>query len=233
MDIKAIIFDVGNTLISYDAPLNWQALYSPALTQTMAACNLAYTEEADAHAQTILTKYNTRVNPREYEVSSDTIFSEILTCWNVDIKNLTAAKQAFYGYFRRSSKCYDDTEAMLQSLKNRDIKIGALTDIAYGMDNEYALDDLAVIEKYIDICLTSNDVGYRKPNIKGFLMLQQSFDVPSSQIAVVGDEKKDIIGAKNSGMISVLINRGDCIKDFSQDYTISSLAQILDLIFIL
>ena len=230
MDIKAVVFDVGHTLIYYNHQLSWQTLYPPAIKQVMKACNVDYTKEADENAQKILTKYNTRVNFREYEVSSDIIFSEILNTWRINIDNLENAKQAFYGYFQQGAVCYDDTEYTLQSLKRREIKIGVLTDVAYGMDNKYALKDLIPIQKYIDICLTSTDVRYRKPNKTGYLMLQKYFDVPFEQIVFVGDEEKDIVGANNAGMISVLINRTDTDKNYLQNYTINTLSEILELI---
>lgn len=229
-DIKAIAFDVGHTLIYYNNFLNWQALYSPAIMEVMKACNLDYAKELDEDAQKILTKYNTRVNYREYEVSSDTVFTEILDAWRVNVDKLQAAKHAFYSYFQRGAFCYDDTEHVLQTLKSRGIKTGILTDVAYGMDNEYTLRDLAPIMQYIDVCFTSNDIGYRKPNKEGYLHLQKSFNVPVNQIAFIGDEEKDIIGANNAGMISVLINRDDAIKNYSQNYTVNSLSGILKLI---
>jgi len=228
MEIKAVAFDVGQTLIRYSAPLNWQALYQPAIKQVMQACNLEYNKEADDNAQKILTKYNTRVNFRDYEVSSDTIFTEIFQSWGM-ILDMHTAKQAFYSYFQNDAACFDDTEYVLQSLKNRGIKIGVLTDVAYGMDNEFALQDLSQILKYMDVCLTSNDVGYRKPNRKGFLLLKEQLGVPSNQIIFVGDEEKDIIGANDAGFVSVLINRTNEARNWGQDYTIHELSTLLDI----
>ena len=230
MGIKAIAFDVGHTLIHYNNHLNWQSLYPPAIAQVMKTCDYSYNEEADKNAQKILTKYNTRVNFRDYEVSSNIIFSEILNSWGVNLEKLYQAKKAFFAYFQKGAVCFDDTEFILQALKNKEIKIGILTDVAYGMDNEYALNDLEPIKKYIDICLTSTDVGYRKPNKQGYIILKKSFNVEFNQIAFVGDEEKDVIGANGVGMISILINRENASKNYSQSYTIQSLTEILELI---
>ena len=229
MEIKAVVFDIGQTLIHYNNPLNWKALYKPAIEQVMEACGIKYSKEADKNAQIILTKYNTRVNQRDYEVSSNTIFSEILQSWGVNTDNLYDAKQAFYAYFQNEATCFDDTEFVLQSLKSRGKKIGALTDVAYGMDNEFALRDLFQIQGYIDICLTSNDVGFRKPNCKGFLLLQEYFNLPSNQIMFVGDEEKDITGANNVGFISVLINRTKDVCNWKQKFTINKLSTLLEI----
>ncbi len=43
--IKAIGFDVGHTLIKYNNPLNWQALYRPGLEHAAAAANITLSED--------------------------------------------------------------------------------------------------------------------------------------------------------------------------------------------
>jgi len=227
MDIKAVAFDVGETLVFYNKLLNWQSLYSSALERVMAACGIEPSAETDEFAQKILTKYNTRVNPREHEISSDTIFSEILSGWKIGLHNLGAAKRAFYGYFQSDAGCYDDVEDTLLTLKNRGIKTGVLTDVPYGMDNEYALADLASIEEYIDVCFTSNDIGCRKPNVAGFLALKKSLGVKNGQIVYVGNEQKDIIGANAAGFISVLIERDGEGNNWGQRFTVRCLSEML------
>lgn len=46
----------------------------------------------------------------------------------------------------------------------------------------------------------------------------------------IGDEEKDIIGAKKLGIVSALINRSKEIKDFGQDYTLESLSGIFSIL---
>ena len=56
--------------------------------------------------------------------------------------------------------------------------------------------------------------------------LQKELGVAAGQTVFVGDEEKDIAGANNAGMVSVLINRDGRAKDFSQRYTIASLSEL-------
>lgn len=61
--IKAIGFDVGHTLINYRNPLNWRALYRPALEQAARGCGINLSDEmADAapYSETIGTLRNCR-----------------------------------------------------------------------------------------------------------------------------------------------------------------------------
>ena len=70
--IKAVIFDIGNTLTNYPHPLSWTGLYKPALENVGDKFGYHLSEEQFGVAINILKKYNTRENPREYEVSSNT-----------------------------------------------------------------------------------------------------------------------------------------------------------------
>ena len=45
----------------------------------------------------------------------------------------------------------------------------------------------------------------------------------------IGDEDKDIIGARKLGIASALINRSKEKKDFGQDYTLESLSDIFSI----
>ena len=45
----------------------------------------------------------------------------------------------------------------------------------------------------------------------------------------IGDESKDIIGANNTGMVSVLINRANEEVNYGQKNTIKTLAELLDI----
>lgn len=228
--IKVVAFDVGHTLVNYNNPLNWASLYRPALSKVSTNCNLDLSDGMIDHAVKILTKYNTRLNYREIEVTSDTIFSEIMAAWNCENINIHVVKVAFYSFFQTNAYPFFEAVETLKALKNKGIKIGVLTDVAYGMDNEFALKDLDMLSTYIDLILTSVDVGYRKPNKEGFLKIVRYFDISPNEMIYVGDEEKDITGANSIGAVSVLINRGDTVKAFNQNHTISSLDKLCGII---
>ena len=143
MSIKAVVFDIGQTLVYYPFPLNWSALYRPAFEHVEKQNGLHLSEEENAHILNVLAKYNTRIHPREKEVSSDQIFSEIK---------------------------------------------------------------------------------------EGLRVLSEKMGVLPSEIAFVGDEKKDIECAKSAGAAAVLINRTKDSKDYGQDDTIGSLDEIFDIL---
>lgn len=228
--IQAVSFDIGHTLVKYNNPLNWKRLYKPALEKVLNECGFEVSDQSVKTASAVLTKYNTRENPRENEIGSEIIFKEILDAWGQPYDNLNLARSTFYGFFQADAVCYDDVVGTLRSLKSAGIKIGALTDVAYGMDNSFSLQDIAEIRQYFDLVLTSVDVGFRKPNEAGFRLLLRGFDIAPAQMIYVGDEKKDIVGANAAGLVSTLICRNSNPPDWGQDHTIQSLLEIPGLI---
>ena len=227
--IKAIGFDVGHTLIKYNNPLNWQGLYRSGLEHAAAAVNITLSEDMILAATDVLLKYNTRVNYREWETTSDCIFSEISERWGLQT-DLYTIKSGFYSFFRADAEPYPETIDTMKKLKQHGIKIGILTDVAYGMDNVFSLEDISVLSDFIDIAITSVDVGYRKPNAAGYLKLLDSLEIYPNDMIFIGDEEKDIVGAGKLGIVSALINRGKEIKDFGQDYTLESLSDIFSVL---
>lgn len=230
MKIKAIGFDIGGTLVNYNKPLNWSASYKDAIIYMCEKNGINFSEGRFEKARLILQKYNTRVNPRENEVSSDTIFGEIFEQWNENKKLLNQSKKSFYEFFQRQANLYDDAKILLEYCKKHNIKCAVYTDLAYGMDDEYSLKDIEEIQDYIDLKLTSRNVGYRKPNKKGFEKMIEEFKCEIEEIIYIGDEQKDIIGPHSIGMKAVLINRGNEDKNFNQDYTVNNLIDIIEII---
>ena len=57
--MKAIVFDIGQTLTYYPVPLNWSKLYRPAFGSVAEKLGIQFTEEEYTHFGEVLTKYNT------------------------------------------------------------------------------------------------------------------------------------------------------------------------------
>ena len=56
--IKAIVFDIGQTLTYYSIPLNWSKLYRPAFEVVSNKLGFDISEEEYSHIGKVLTKYN-------------------------------------------------------------------------------------------------------------------------------------------------------------------------------
>lgn len=226
---KAAVFDIGGTLVKYEKPMNWSKLYRPAFEQIAEKYHYNFSKEQYNHIGAVLTKYNTRINPREYEVSSTQIFTEILQGIDMDLNEMERIREGFYAYFRRDCAVFPDARQTLKTLSKEGIKTGTLSDVAYGMDNIYALEDIAPVIKYIEYPFTSNDTGYRKPCKKGLETVGKAMQTDMSDIVFVGDEEKDMVCATDAGAYAVLINRDNVIKNYGQNQTINTLTELVEL----
>ena len=124
------MFDIGQTLVDYRMPMNWSSLYRPAFEQIAKKYNYSFSEEQYQNAGNVLTKYNTRIHPRDYEVSSTLIFTEILNDMNIDLGEMKQIKEGFYTYFRQDCSLFPDVEQTLKTLSAEGIKIGTFSDVA-------------------------------------------------------------------------------------------------------
>lgn len=228
--IEAIIFDVGHTLVDDQNPLNWSSFSEPALSYMYQSCKLPYSKESLNTGAVILAKYNTRVNPRLQEVSCNQIFTEIFEATQTDRKKIHLAIDAFFDYFQNGAVLFPEVKETVKQLKEKQIKIGVLTDVAYGMDRDRAFADFSELGEDIDIWATSVDIGYRKPHPNGFRYFLEIWNISQENVAYIGDEEKDMIGANEVGIISILMNRSQVNKKYNQDYTIHDLKELLMII---
>jgi putative hydrolase of the HAD superfamily len=160
--------------------LNWKAHYRDGLLEIGKRYTQALDETQLQKGELILAKYNTRMNPRLHEVSSNLIFKEMFDAWGRSAE-IDQAKSAFFSYFRRQVDAYADVLPTLQELRRQGVRIGVLTDVPYGMDREFVLEDCRPIIDHVDVLLTSVDVGYRKPHVEGYMKLSALLGVSPSE----------------------------------------------------
>jgi len=226
LKIRAIGFDLGDTLVYSGHPLNWSNNYRNALGKGFYSINKLLTENDYNNCIKVLSKYNTRINPREKEVSSDQIFNEIIGILEISISEKDIFENEFFGYFLQNSKIYDDTEEVLEDIKKHNLKTGILTDVPYGRVKGFIAEEANFMNKNIDIILSSVDVGYRKPNVTGYKMLANKLGIEANEMLYAGNEEKDIIGANNAGILSILINRTDKKINYGEKYQFINLKEM-------
>ena len=101
-----------------------------------------------------------------------------------------------------------------------------MTDVPYGRVKGFIAEEVISINKNIDIILSSVDVGYRKPNVTGYKMLANKLGIETNEMLYVGNEEKDIIGANNAEILSILINRTDKKINYGEKYQFINLKEM-------
>ncbi|MDB6026850.1 MAG: putative superfamily hydrolase [Verrucomicrobiales bacterium] len=233
-NIRGVGFDLGDTLIYYrDTPLNWASLYPKALGCIAKSCGASPSVEELAGAGNILIRYNTRVVSRAREVSAEEIMSLVLRSWELDpVVHLPAAVEAFFTFFQQQMCVYPETIQILAALREQAIPTGILTDVPYGMPRAFVQRDLdgAGISERFNVLLTSVDVGVRKPETDGYLALADRLGIAPDEMLYVGNEPKDVIGAKRAGAMAALLDRAGSGGNHGQDFTIATLSSLRDIV---
>ena len=226
-----VVFDIGETLIDYGNPLSWVTLYRPALERVGQACGLELAEEDFLSAIEVLKHYNTRLYPRAKEVSADEIFQEILDSWHRPEGPRETAKREFFAFFKQNCpRPYPDVPDALAKLKQAGVRTATLSDVAYGEDSETALADIREIAAFIDLPLTSRDIGWRKPDGRGLLYIAERVREDVQNLVVVGNEEKDVLCARAAGAVPVLIDREGRMPDYGQKYTVPSMDGLFEIL---
>ena len=227
INILAFAFDLGGTLLEYEGlPPTWADFYDEAFKHVDSSLKLNLDKGKIDTAISILKKYNARINPREIEFSSNCIFGEATSTWNLGDHSVNEVAYCFYQYFQKRVKVFPDAVDIVKFLCERGFKIGILTDLPTGMPEETIRESVALLGCDIDCVLTSTGIGVRKPNCKGLEILAEEFRVTPKQIVFIGDEEKDIQTAKKVGVIAVFINRTGVKNSYGEDIQITDLSFI-------
>jgi len=213
--------------------MSWVAMYPDALAAVAKSCGASPTAEQSARAKEILTQHNTRVVPRPHEVPAELIFTSVLKAWALDPRqHLNAAIEAYFTFFQQRMSAYPETVVVLQTLRAKGFPTGILTDVAYGMPRTFVQRDIsgAGITDLFDVLLTSVEVGMRKPEPAGYRELAKRLNVEPHQMLYIGNEAKDVIGAKQAGALSVFLDRDDVGANHGQDFTVATLTGLYEIL---
>jgi putative hydrolase of the HAD superfamily len=227
---RAIAFDLGDTLVEYEGlPLSWEAHYPAALVNLTEAAGYRADGRQIEAACSVLRRYNTRINPRVEEIAFAVILNDLAEVFGREWpRDELALARAFFRGFRQRLRCFPDALPALAQIRVQGSKIGGFTDVPYGMPRELVMEDVgqAGLAGCFDVLLTSRDIGWRKPSIRTLQALATALGSTPSELAYVGNERKDVEVAHAFGCKSVLLARVPPGESWGQNRTISTLSEL-------
>ena len=116
--MKAVGFDFGHTLAYNAVPLSWSEHYQSALRYAARQTALVLSDANVADACSVLEQYNTRVNPRITEVTSEEVFGHVFREIGLPDDQSHPFSSAFFSYFERTLQLFDDALPALHSLRS-------------------------------------------------------------------------------------------------------------------
>jgi putative hydrolase of the HAD superfamily len=226
--IKAIFFDLYNTLVTYEPPreeiearvlkdfgieVSPEALLRPMLT----ADDFIYQE----HARLPLSKRSKEETTALYIQYHGMILQEA---------GLEASKELITGIlgkwmsFDLKMVLFDDVVPALTQLKERGLILGLISNV----DRDIApLYQGLGLSTWLQVMVTSQEVGFNKPHPQIFLAALKQAGVKPSEAIYVGDQYQiDAVGAKKAGMLGILLDRNGFFEEITDCPKIRSLSEV-------
>ncbi len=226
--IKAVFFDLYNTLVTYDPPrevieakilkdfgieVSPESLLRPITT----ADDFIYKE----HARSPISKRSKEETTALYMQYHGIVLKEA---------GLEAPKELIIGILGKwmsldvKMVLFDDAIPALTNLKERGLILGLISNV----DRDVApLYQGLGLSDWLQVMVTSQEVGFNKPHPEIFKAALKQAGVKPEEAIYVGDQYQiDVLGAKKAGMVGILLDRGGFFEDVTDCPKIRSLTEV-------
>lgn len=198
-NVRAIIFDLDDTLY--------------------------YRKNAFLHAaRSLVDRYYPDITPQErerrirqmeeYDIGDyPALIQKSTTMWEpLPDVDQEVALHRFYADFAAYCRLYTDVIETLQTLRERGVAIGVLTNGDTALQN--AKIDHCGLRPLTDICMVAGDEGHQKPDPVLFRRIAGRLGVPCRDCLFIGDDPNaDVRGAVKVGMRAALVHSDSDKKD--------------------
>lgn len=214
MLIRAVLFDLGNTLMYPVAPDLWPEVIQRGNKALMDyLCGLNILIDCDSFMLEFnqrLHKYYDERDKLMIETSTFLVLKELLAekgFENISDSVLRESLDAHYAVTQKNWQLEEDAIDCLTTLREQKYRLGLVSNAG---DHR---DVLQLVEKFslgsfFEFILTSAGCGYRKPHPRIFQLALEKLNAKPGEVAMVGDTlNADILGANQAGMYSIWIKR--------------------------
>lgn len=208
----AVIFDLGSTLIYFDA--SWEDTIRSSVQEL---ANELQASGLPLQRAAFIQRFRQEMNA--YFEKRDTEFIEYTTRYvlqnvleefgydDVPEETLRKALDAMYAVSQAHWQPEADAVPTLETLTAQGYRLGLISNAADHEDVQ-TLVDQAGIREYFEYILTSAGEGIRKPNPRIFRKMLHLLGVPPQRAVMVGDTLgADVLGARHAGMAGIWITR--------------------------
>jgi putative hydrolase of the HAD superfamily len=218
--IKAVIFDLDNTLVDF---MRMKLVSCDAAINAMIGAGLKI--ERKKALKILFDLYN------RYTLEEKTIFQKFLR--EVEGKiNYRILASGIVAYRRVRSgflEPYPGTDYVLLKLKDKGIKLGILTD-APKLKAWLRLASMR-LSNFFDVVVAMEDSKKQKPHERPFKIMLDKLKVKPEECLMVGDRpERDIEGAKKVGIKTCFAKYGNPAGKAKADYTIKDIRELLKVV---
>lgn len=211
--IKAVTFDLGNTLLRQDN-IDWKKLEKAGFLNHInifSKQNLTHPslKEWSGMYERIAGHFSKIANRYHMEIPAEKIFQTLREFFNIPSAiNTQTLLTTFFVPLMNARLLTEHALDVLKNLSDREIPCGVISNtLVPGVLAREVLERLE-IARYFHFTLFSSDFLFSKPHPMMFEIALARFNVKPSQVLHVGDQiDKDVAGARSVGMRTVWINR--------------------------
>jgi HAD superfamily hydrolase (TIGR01549 family) len=219
--LKAVIFDVGGTLLG-----------ATDLLDNILACSASIESHAEIYKQLGNDFFRQMTDCRNGSTFKKIVemIGTAIEAVNKENSNCllsVSAQQVYWNTFVNDSFEINDADTVLKKLNDKNVDLF----IASDADAEliYAEFEKHQWSKYISRYFISSEIRAYKPNDVFVAALNTAIrGYNKNEVILVGDSDVDIETGKKLGVKTALISKRNQ-KQFNQDYSITSLLELLDL----
>ncbi len=220
--IKAVIFDLDNTLVDF-------------MKMKRLSIEAALTAMIDAGLQLSLTEASAEIDKiyKEQGIEYQQVFDLFLTqqLGMINHKILSSGIVAYRKAREANLIPYPHVYSSLNQLVKMGIKLGILSDAP----SKEAWLRLAYLNFHhiFDEVVTFDDTGERKPSPVPFMAILKKLGVKPEEAVMVGDwAERDIVGASNVGIKTAFAKYGDTFNTpfHYADYELNDFSEIIEII---
>lgn len=201
--IKGIIFDLDDTLYDYR---NANELAERYIKQYIAKQHRLPNEVVEGALQAGKNRTKQLLPEGAAQHSRILYFQHALEQMGINpIGKAWQLECIFWEKFLEKIEPYSGVQDVLAWLMSKRIKIAVCTDLTAGIQHQKIMK--LGLDKYIDVLVTSEEVGYEKPDRRMFQLTLEKLQLNPKGTVVVGDSwEKDIQGAVNMGIKAIWKN---------------------------
>lgn len=220
--VEAVIFDIDNTLMDF-------------MKMKKAAVDMAVDYMIDAGLKINKKEMVDKIFNIYWKegIEDQNIFDKVLIkeFGEIDYKILASGIIGYRKAKEANMSLYPHTITTLTELIKNGVRLGVVSD-APRLPVWLRIVSLQ-IHQYFEKIITFDDTGERKPSPKPFLKIIELMKLTPSKTIMVGDwAERDIVGAKNIGMITAWAKYGNQFdtKNSGADYELDDIYDLVNIV---
>ena len=227
--IKAVIFDLDNTLYDYDSG---NTHGTKAAWQCFCRHNYRLTEKefTDLYNQA-RSEVHRELGGTASSHGREIYFQRLLEKTNgtIEAEMILGLYDAYWKAFLSKSKIFSGVLDLLKFLRQQKIKIAVVSNMTLRM--QLIRIKQLKIGRYLDVLVTSEESGREKPHSSPFLLALNKLSCLAEECLVVGDNiEDDTEGGLSAGCKTLLIDRRDSYgkgdRSFKPDLKVNKISEV-------